>query len=178
MKHQISQEKYDYLSNKILLDYVKDATPIVWHQMAMDWNYDSDNAFFDWLIDNPQTDRATVLMIYWMSAPQLNKQYKDRDDVLSKEAWYIDDFDFIETLEPKLLQGFFQNNNFSYNPKGDHTGTDWTTQYSDLKMVREIPAQLYQAQEGLIVPEANFIEGIPQDVEDQWQRLDEEYKIV
>lgn len=179
MKQQISQEEYDRLSDAIVLDYVKDAIPVVWHQMAMDWNYDNDNTFFNWLIDNPATDRATALMVYWMSAPRFSKQYLDRNDVLAKESWYINDFDFLERLESKLMSNFFANTNFAYNPKEDHTGTDWTAKYLDLKTVREIPIQLFQSLEGQIVPEpTDFIEGFPQDVIDQFDVLHDKYDII
>lgn len=179
MKQQISQEQYDHLSNQILLNYVRDATPVVWHQMAMDWNYDNENIFFNWLIENKETDRATALMIYWMSAPRFSKQYNNREEVLEKESWYIDDFDFIERLESKLMNGFFINSNFAYNPKDEHTGTDWTSEYLDLKTVRDIPTQLFEPLEGLIVSEANnFIEGFPPDVLEQFNALDNKYEIV
>ena len=179
MKQKISQEEYDRLSNNILLDYVRNATPVVWHQMAMDWNYDNSNAFFDFLIENSETDKATALMIYWMSAPRFSKQYEDRNDVLAKESWYVEDFDFIEKLEAKLISGFFVSSNFAYNPKKEHTGTDWTSEYLDLKTVREIPAQLFESLDGQIVPEASsFIEGFPPDVMDQFDILNDKYDII
>lgn len=179
MKKQITKHQFDQLTNKMLIDYISNATPVLWHQMAMDWNYDNENIFFNWLINNNQTDRATALMIYWMSAPQFAKQYNNREEVLQKEQWYVDDFDFIEQLESKLLNGYFVNSNFAYDPKNEHTGTDWTRAHTDIKMVRKIPAVLYEPLNGDLIPvPTNFIEGFPPDIIDRWSILDEEYEIV
>lgn len=178
MTHTISQEEFDKLTDQILIDYVSNATPILWHQMAMDWNYDNSNTFFNWLINNPDTDKATALMIYWMSAPRWSKKFANREDVLKTTSWYIDDFDFIQKLEDKLLNGFFRNSNFAYNPADEHTGTNWTKEYLDETTVREIPLVLFDPLEGLIVPEpANFIEGFPPDILDQWDALSDKYEI-
>ena len=175
---KLSQEQYDRMCNNMLIKYVENSTPVLWHQMAMDWNYDNCNTFFDWLINNRETDRATALMIYWMSAPRLSKQYANRAEVEEKESWYLDDFDFIEALEDKLLSNFFVNSNFSYDPKHEHTGTDWTAEYLDKKTVRDIPTQLFEPLVGQIVPEPlNFIEGYPEDLMNEINQLGEENEI-
>lgn len=175
---KISEEDFEELCDKELLAYVSNATPVVWHQMAMEWNYDNSNAFFNWLINNKETDKATALMIYWMSDPNFAKQYINRDDVLNKASWYINDFDFIELLEQKLLNGFFSNSNFAYNPQKDHTGENWTEENPNTTKVREIPAELYKPLAGQIVPEpTNFTEGYPQDLINTFDKLYEEYEI-
>jgi hypothetical protein len=174
----VSQEEWDRMENEIVIDYAKNATPVLLHQMAMDWNYDNSNAFFNWLIDNPETDKATALMIYWMSGPRWSKKFADREEVSKTTSWYLEDFDFIERLEEKILTGFFKNSNFAYDPANEHTGTDWTQEYLDEKVVREIPTELYKPLEGLIVPEAtNLMEGYPPDVCTQLDALYERYEI-
>lgn len=178
MRQAISQEDFDRLADNILIDYVTDATPVLWHQMAMVWNNDNANIFFKWLIENRETDKATALMMYWMAAPQWSKKFHDREEVLEMAPWYIEDFDFIENLEEKLLSGFFVNSNFAYNPASENNESNQKKEYLDKDAVREIPASLYQPLDGLIVPKpTNFIEGFPPDIVAQWSALSEEYEI-
>ncbi len=178
MSQAISQEEFDRLADKILIDYVADATPVLWHQMAMAWSNDNANTFFKWLIENRETDRATALMMYWMAAPQWSKKFHDRQEVLNTAVWYIDDFDFIENLEGKLLNGFFVNSNFAYNPANEYAEGNQKREYIDKATVREIPASLYKPLDGLIVPKpTNFVEGFPPDIVAQWSALSEKYEI-
>ena len=92
MKEKISDEKFEEIVNDIVLDYVKTANPEIWHQMAMEWNWDCSSAFLNWLVDNPKTDKATALMIYWKSAPKYWKKFKDKNDLISKEKYSLADF--------------------------------------------------------------------------------------
>ncbi|MHC5354590.1 DUF4274 domain-containing protein [Myroides sp. LJL115] len=46
-----------------MIDFAKTQSTKVWHQMVMHWNWDNYTSFLNWLVDNPTTDKATILMI-------------------------------------------------------------------------------------------------------------------
>ena len=50
----------------------------------MQWNCDRGFDLLNWVLDAKDTDKATILRLYWMLCPEYQKQYKDRDDVLTE----------------------------------------------------------------------------------------------
>lgn len=50
---------------EIVRAYLESATPAQWHLFAAGSNYDDNAPGLLWLIDNPNVDRATALLIYW-----------------------------------------------------------------------------------------------------------------
>lgn len=74
---------------------------------------DSYPAFINWLIKNTETDKATILMIYWKSEPRFKESTS-----------------FAEKIEPLYLSGFYKQANFSFDPKDD-IGEDWTSSFPD-----------------------------------------------
>ena len=93
-------ETLDDFFEEVLLKLVSNLSPKIWHQMVMEWNWDSYTSFLNWLIENPKTDKATILMIYWKSTPRYNE-----------------DIDFIEKIEKQYLNGFYKQSNFLFNQK-------------------------------------------------------------
>lgn len=174
----LDEEEFEALCDATVLKYAAAAPPRVWHQMVMEWNWDSGLYFFRWLINNPATDRATALMIYWMGGPRIYKQVPDREAAQAAKDLYISlkSFDFIEKLEQKYCAGFFTNSQFAYDPAHDHSGFDWTKEYADKTVVREIPPLMFQKLSGEIVESpVGFTEGMPEPLTEQIDKLLEEY---
>jgi hypothetical protein len=73
----VKHSKIDEIAINKILDFAKNSTKEVQHQMAMEWNWDNYMEFIEWLINNPESDKATILMIYWKSGP--NENYKNRN---------------------------------------------------------------------------------------------------
>jgi hypothetical protein len=175
----MTEDEFDAKSATIVLDYAATASPRIWHQMAMDWNWDSGLYFFRWLLNNPATDRATALMMYWMAGPRWYKQVADHAAAQAAADLFIslDKFDFLESLEQKYCAGFFATNQFAYDPAHDHDGYDWTQEYTDTTAVREIPALLFQKLPGETVEKPwNFIEGLPKVITQQLDALYEQFE--
>lgn len=178
MKEKISNEKFEELVNEQILEYVKKANPELWHQMAMEWNWDSSSVFLNWLIDNPKTDKATALMIYWKSAPGYWKKFIDKHDLLSKEDYSLANFEFVERVEENILKNFYQESYFEFDPKNDNQSYDWTNDYIDDIAVRNIPDIMFEKIEGRKVDEPeNFIEGMPAELYEMQDELYEKYDI-
>lgn len=178
MKEKISDEKFEELVDKQVLEYIKDKNPNLWHQMAMEWNWDSSSVFLNWLVDNPKTDKATALMIYWKSAPRYWKKFLDRNDVISKKEYGLADFEFVEKVENNILNDFYQECNFEFDPKNDEQNYDWTNDYADEITVRNIPEILFEKIKGQKVEEPeNFTEGMPPELYEMQDELYEKYDI-
>ena len=167
------EEDFEDIEDRLILEYAATASPKLLHQMAMEWNWDSPSPFLNWLADNPQTDKATALMLYWMSGPRYFKQYENAEAAQAGMGYKSAGFDFSENLESKYLAGFYRNNQFSFDPTvEDHAGTTWTNEYADLKTVRNIPAIMFEKVEGQAVESPTaFVEGMPPDLYEQWETL-------
>ncbi|MBN9336516.1 MAG: DUF4274 domain-containing protein [Chryseobacterium sp.] len=177
MKEKITHEKFQQLFDEIVIRFAEKQTTKIWHQMAMEWNETS--VFLNWLADNPKTDKATALMMYWKSAPRYHKQFNDREDVLKKQSRAVAGFDFVEKIEKNYLNGFYETQNFEFNPKNDEQGYDWTSEYQDKPKVREIPEMMFEQLIGEQVKEPeNFIEGMPPELYDLQDELYERYDAV
>ena len=144
---RISQEDYDELESKIIIEFATKQPQKLLYQMVMEWNWDCSDSFLNWLVDNPLTDKSTVLMIYWKSAPRYLKQFKNREDVLERESHSINDYDFIEKIERNYLNGFYQVSNFKFDPKEEL----WTEEYLEIKTVKEIPRTMFNKLNGISI---------------------------
>lgn len=178
MKKQISEEAFDEILDELVISYAKQADARELHQMAMEWNWDDDKPFLHWLIENPDTDRGTILMIYWKYGPRYWKQFKDREHVLAEDE-YVESFDIIQNIEQKYTSGFYKTGRFAFDPnKKDYDGTVWSEEYSDKPAVSEIPAVMLQKVDGETVePPEDFEEGIPPALIEQMEETYEQYDI-
>ncbi|NAW50660.1 DUF4274 domain-containing protein [Elizabethkingia argentiflava] len=129
--------------NKII-DFAKTQSTKVWHQMVMDWNWDNYMTFINWLVENPNTDKATILMIYWKSDPST--------DFLNKKL-----------IEDHYFKEYYKQHLFSFDPKDDE-GDDWTSYISE-ESKKEIPQLMFQKLSGEKIPyPEEFIEGMPENL--------------
>lgn len=172
----MTEEELEKATNDIIINYLESSSPLEWHKTAMDWNWDNDLTVLWWIINNPKTDKATALMIYWMSAPRWGKQYANRQEIAENASWYLNHFDFIEDLESKYTSGFYTNQNYAYNPAKDFNGTDWTNEYTDKPQLREISAELLVELKGeeIKYPD-NYIEGVPENIFNEISELIDQY---
>lgn len=172
MKLKISQEEYDNLESKTILEFALKQSQEVLHQMVMEWNWDDSDSFLNWLVDSPLTDKSTVLMIYWKSAPRYFKQYQNREEVLLKESHSIDNYDLIEKLERNYQNGFYKKSNFEFDPKAEL----WTEEYLNIKTVKEIPEIMFNKTNGIRIENpTNFTEGCPPELDKLLEELYHKY---
>lgn len=147
----MTEEKISEIANNKIIEYAQNMNSEEWHKMAMDWNYDNSKTFLKWLINNSNTDKATILMIYWMSSPKHG-------------------FEFQEDIEKNYSSGFYKNQNFEFDPKDDN-GLDWTNEYPELKSDR-IPLIMFDKLKGKVIQSSdNYIEGLPEDLFNEIEEL-------
>ena len=162
MKKTITDKEFEVLKDKIWYEFLENATPLEIHYSVITCNWDGSSLLLNWIKENPKVDKATILIAYWMSAPRWLKQRKDRENVLANHSHELKSFDFIEETEAKYIQNFWTESTIALNPAHDHQGYNWTDEYDDRVMLREIPAVMYQKLEGQQVEQPqNFDEGLP-----------------
>lgn len=107
--------------------------------MAMEWNWDNYMEFIEWLINNPESDKATILMIYWKSGP--NENYKNRN-----------------IIEERYKNNFYKNQEIAFDPENDE-GDNWVEAFAN----DTIPEIMFAKLKGKKVPlPENYIEGLPE----------------
>lgn len=127
--------------NKII-EYAKTQPTEVWHQMVIDWNWDSYKGFLEWLIDHSDTDKGTILMIYWKSAPG-------------------NGFTKKQIIEERYRNGYYKQQSFSFDPKDDE-GDNWVS-YLSLAGRENVPEEMFQKLNGTHIGyPKGFIEGMPE----------------
>lgn len=150
----MTEQEIIKIADDKIINYAKKTNPIEWHKMAMDWNYDSSKTFLQWLVKNQQTEKATILMIYWMSSPKHG-------------------FEYQKEIEKNYISEFYTNQSLGFNPKDDD-GLDWTQEYPDLENTK-IPLVMFDKIEGKKISSSEkYIEGIPEDIFNEIEDLYEE----
>jgi len=174
MKEKISTEEFEMFEHEIWKEFLENATQLEIHKSVMTSNFDGNKLLLNWIKDNPEVDKATILVAYWMCAPRWNKKFLNRDDCLEKQGYRIEEFDFIEEIEQKYIDGFYQGTGIIFDPKSDVENYDWTSDYLDEIVVREIPKVMFEPTEGQIeikeYPE-DFDEGLPLKPIDYAQKI-------
>ena len=169
----ITWKQYQEIRDKMILDFLKNAIPKDRHRLVLGWNWDGESGILKWIANDPDTDKATALMLYWKSCPRPVKQYANRDEASSNNS--ADDFDFIENIEKLFLSGFYKNQQIAFDPTNDR-GTNWTTEYLDMSIKREIPNEMFKKLSGENVESGHdegWEEGIPPHI---WKKM-REYKL-
>lgn len=78
-----------------------------WHQFVQNYNYDDGLAPLLWLAEQPTCDRGTALCLYWYLQPDYYCNHVVADS---------DDYKLIKLIEHNFLSGFYQLENFSFDP--------------------------------------------------------------
>ncbi len=175
---KINQQQLDQFINQIWNDFLQQASSESLYQSLISSNWDSNKQLLDWILNHEEVDQAVVLIAYWMSGPTWAKQFKDQQDVLVKQSWYLESFNFIEQLEAKYLAGFWKNNHLFYDPANDHNGYNWVSEYSDVAIVRDIPEMMKYALNGKVLDISEAYEdGLPDPWLSRIWNLFDEYEI-
>ena len=174
MEDYLSEEEIDALEYKLLVEWLETVPTMEWHVLAHEWNYDMSHDILRWIADNPRTEKATALLLYWTGAPRYHKQYATVEEA---KANYVEaDWLFIHDIEAKYLAGFYTGEVVGFDPANDNytgfIGMDWTSNYKDKTAALEIPAAMFKAVPG--VHPSSTIEypnGMPEHIYNQLEPL-------
>ena len=177
MTDKITDEEFEKLYYELVIKFLKTATLEERHQLAIEWNHDDGYDVLNWIVDAKDTDKATILALYWMMEPEYNKQYKDKAHFLKGREYYLtDDYDLLVKLEKLYVSGYYQEQNIAFDPSNDiyADGCDWTKTDPDIVTVLEIPKVMFEKLEGkTVVLKDGWLEGLPPSVDDELNKLRE-----
>ena len=70
-----------------------DADPDDWHRFAMEGNWDfHDPAVYQWIVSQPDCDKATALLYFWKAQPEYELEYPDASNAHDREGYALINF--------------------------------------------------------------------------------------
>ncbi|MGC9358326.1 MAG: DUF4274 domain-containing protein [Anaerolineae bacterium] len=122
-------------------------SPLEYHYFAWHWNWDKGIKPLEWIIQQPDCDRGTALLIYWYASPTWYGQYRDRKEVRASGG-NLRHYDFIKEIERRVGEGFYTTQTIHFLPHND-SGYDWTAEHIDKPVKSPIPAYMLQPSPGV-----------------------------
>ena len=113
------------MENKValLLSYLQTASAETRHVVMQ--NYPKELPMAEvvaYLKDDPATEKATALLMYWMMHPRFSKQFEPEEArVKEQEKFGEIYFDLIEDIERKYAAGFYTAQTIAYDPYYDYS---------------------------------------------------------
>lgn len=93
----------------------KKLTSEEWHQFVQNYNYDDGNEPFEWLIRQKICDKGTALCLFWHLQPDF--YCKEENVNAYSENISDDDYNLIKEIEKRFVEGFYEQELFSFDPK-------------------------------------------------------------
>jgi len=158
---------------ELMSEYLNTAPDQAWLYSACDSNYDGNGQLIRWMIDQPTCPQAAALAVFWYSGAGYYGQFQSRDDVPSHAK---DTYDFLQTIQDRLLAGFYRVTEIGFDPRNDPTpigslskpGLDWTTQYEGGVNVPEAMKQAIPGSNlGVMDMPEGWVEGMPPEIYEQ-----------
>ena len=122
-------------------------TSLEYHYLAWHWNWDEGIKPLEWIIQQPNCDRGTALLIYWHGAPTWFCQYENKQDVKTNEGT-LTLYNFLKKIEKRVEDNFYTTQAISFDPQNDE-GHDWTAEYSDKLIKSPIPEKMLRLSSGI-----------------------------
>lgn len=160
----------DYLPknrSKMLMAWLKEASPDQWHQVASDWNWGSGEDALRWIIEQPKCDKATALLIFWRGEPSYYWTEATNRDGL-KAAGALGDggvYDMLVAIVARWKAGRFTRAELSYDPSQDVCASTSDVTRSANHPALAITEEMIQPIMGREVERGDYNEGIPHHIE-------------
>jgi hypothetical protein len=95
-------------------DKLKAMGPDGWHRIALYANWDfTEDAVWQWMVSQPDCDRATALEIFWKASPDYYLQYRDRSAVPAGERAH---YDLIISIRDRWVAGGYKRSELAADP--------------------------------------------------------------
>lgn len=107
----------DYLSYFGYVQWLtEEATPDDWHLAVLDWNWGFGLEPLYWIVRQPNCDKATALMAFFLTRPG---QFLDDHGVRAKvESYLLETFDLLAEIRNRFMGGFYTRSELSFD--GEH----------------------------------------------------------
>ena len=154
----------------IIRAHLESATPAQWHLFAAGSNYDDNALGLRWLIDNPNVDRATALLIYWALGVAWYVQFSSEDEMHDDQ---VKTFELLQLIEQRYSEHFYANHCIWFDPK--HWHGPGPNDYPELAIKRPIPAIMLESADSSeyvdIENPEGYDDGLPLEISEQWYAL-------
>jgi len=110
------------------------------HQFVQHWNYDDGLEPFNWIVKQKHLDKGSALCLYWMLQPDYFCRFKNEDEI--KEDINYESYLLIKKIEKRYVSGYYQDENFSFDPK-----EEFLDEHSNTKC---IPSEMLQKSSGTV----------------------------
>ncbi len=148
---------------QLLIAHLQEATPQQRHLFAARSNYDDNHDALQWLADDPRTEHATALLMYWSLGAEFHTQYATDDEV---PGWARSSHRLIRQIEERCLTGFYASGTLYFDPRH---GPVPPGDYADVEQKRPIPPAMLAAvmgNEEVDLDDEHYDEGLPMAVAD------------
>lgn len=73
-------------NNAALIEWMARRGPDDWHRVALSYNWDNGLSPLEWIVTRPTCDRATALVVFWMTEPDARLGYASPSDAKADHA--------------------------------------------------------------------------------------------
>lgn len=148
LQHQHIQSVLSGLSHPEILSTIESR-----HQFALQWHWEGGLEPVKWIATQPDTDKGTALLIYWLCSPRFVKQYKSIKDVPEdmKEIYKL-----TSTIEKNIKNNFYTSEEIAFDPASDNKN-NYTNEYRGLFQAKKIPPEMLKKTRGTKITSAEKI---------------------
>lgn len=115
------------------------------HQFVQHWNYDDGIEPFEWIIKQKYLDKGTALCLYWMLQPDYFCKFKNEEEI--KEDTNYETYQIIKEIEERYTSGFYEDKNFSFDPKQEFLDENSNTRCIPEEMQVKSPGTVFGRQD-------------------------------
>ncbi|MBF7092530.1 DUF4274 domain-containing protein [Flavobacterium sp. ALJ2] len=116
------------------------------HQFVQHWNYDDGIEPFEWIIKQKHLDKGTALCLYWMLQPDYFCRFKNEDE-LQGDVNYVLHYKLIKEIEERYCSSFYEDENFSFNPKDEFLDENSNTKCIPTEMLEKSAGTVFERQD-------------------------------
>ncbi|SNR51836.1 DUF4274 domain-containing protein [Flavobacterium sp. ov086] len=115
------------------------------HQFVQHWNYDDGLEPFNWIVKQKHLDKGTALGLYWMLQPDYFCRFKNEDEI--KEDINYESYLLIKEIEKRYVSGYYQDENFSFDPKEEFLDEHSNTKCIPSEMLLKSSGTVFERQD-------------------------------
>lgn len=145
-----------------LIDWMGDKSPDERHQVAVLYNWDHGDAPLLWILGQPDCDRATAFMLFWLSAPSSCLNYATEAEAEMNYAAVA--YRVAHRVLDVAKAGGYTRAEIAEASLGMMSRDQWTEHAAKAGHGIILPDWLFEAQTGRVLPYADLDEGFPHHI--------------
>ena len=93
-------------------DWLRKASAVQWHQAADAWNWDYGFPPMQWIASQRDCDRATAVLLYYLSGPSYFLQHETEPHERTREGYGL-----VATIRDRVRRGDYHRSEIAYDPR-------------------------------------------------------------